>query len=149
MNKLKLTLDFYETLFEELNEYLSSIDGINDVVIDNEKDVITLEYDSSIIPTKMIKKEIDVFLRDLKTPNLWGFNKFSKDGGEATLTITNLCCEYCLKGYIEELFNNDAISFAKSDFDFKKPKDVKIIIKYDSDKLNINDIKAIEENFNK
>lgn len=146
---LELIFDNCVDLNDELKEYLCTIDGIKDITFNHKNNSIKVVYDSSLIPTKMIKKEIDIFSKKLETPNLWGFNKFSKQAVSKTLIIKRLCCEYCLNIYIEDLFENDAISYASSDFDFSNYENVKINIKYNPNMINDNDIAIIEDNINK
>lgn len=49
-------------------------------------------------------------------------------------TIDDMCCEYCYKGLIMDLFENEKIKSVKSNFDFNKPAfDIEFLIEYSED----------------
>ena len=111
---------------EELKEYLMSLKGILDVEIKNDEQLdIYLKYDSSLITPKIIKMEITLFLNITKIPSILSFDKYPKfKTSNYTIIRDDLCCEYCYKGAIEDLFEIEGIETVKGNFNedylFKK-----------------------------
>lgn len=64
------------------------------------------------------------------------------------IIINNLCCEYCLKGMIEELLNYDGIVSASSNFEYNDKQNIEIYITYDKNLITIEKIKKIEYKYN-
>jgi len=63
-------------------------------------------------------------------------------------TIDDMCCEYCYKGLVMDLFENEKIKSVKSNFDFNKPAfNIDFIIEYDKNYNEKDVIKYIKENF--
>ena len=150
MEKLTLKLDCSVFYGEDLISYLTSLKGIILVKIDKNNSDIYVEYDSNIISLKVLKYEMLYCLNLLKIPSIIGFRKYyEKKLLEYTIIIKDLCCEYCLKGMIEELLETEGINSAYTDFDFYIKKDVNIYITYDTNFLSLTQIKKIEEKFNK
>ena len=149
MNKLELRIDWFGPNAKDLKEFLDTIEGIKNASVDVENNKVSLEFDPSLIPALMIKKQIDIFLKEQKNPNLLGFNRFEDFDKEATLNINKLCCEFCLKGSIEDLFEKDGIVSVESDFNFREFENVKVFIKFNSKLISDEDLKSIEEKINK
>ena len=142
---------------EELKEYLMSLKGILDVEIKNDEQLdIYLKYDSSLITSKIIKMEIILFLNIAKIPSLLSFNKYPKfETSNYTITRDDLCCEYCYKGAIDDLFEIEGIEMVKGNFNedylFKKYEDrekIIINIKYDPNLISTEEMKQIELKLN-
>ena len=144
---------------EELKEYLMSLKGILDVEIKNveheiksdEQLDIYLKYDSSLITPKIIKMEITLFLNITKIPSILSFDKYPKfKTSNYTIIRNDLCCEYCYKGAIEDLFEIEGIEIVKGNFDEDYLRREKIIIniKYDPNLINTEEIKQIELKLN-
>ena len=149
---------------EELKEYLMSLKGILDVEIKNveheiksdEQLDIYLKYDSSLITPKIIKMEITLFLNITKIPSILSFDKYPKfKTSNYTIIRDDLCCEYCYKGAIEDLFEIEGIETVKGNFNedylFKKYEErekIIINIKYDPNLINTEEIKQIELKLN-
>ena len=96
--------------------------------------------------------EVELFLDVVKFPSLIGFDKHSKNKLlDYEMIINDLCCECCLKINIDKLFETEGIESVGTDFDYDyiNKKDVKIFIKYDNNKINIESIKKLENEFNK
>ena len=142
----KLTLNFDCSIFygEDLTDYLKSLKGINLIKIDKNNLDIHVEYDSNIISLKILKYEILYCLNLLKTPSIIGFDKHSTCMISKKIVIKDLCCEYCLKGMIEDLLETEGITSAYTDFDYINKKDVNIYITYDTNLLSLQQIKKIE-----
>lgn len=147
---------------EELKEYLMSLKGILDVEIKNveheiksdEQLDIYLKYDSSLITPKIIKMEITLFLNITKIPSILSFDKYPKfKTSNYTIIRDDLCCEYCYKGAIEDLFEIEGIETVKGNFNedylFKKYEErekITINIEYNPNLLKAEDMKQIELN---
>lgn len=144
MNKLTLKLDC--EIYNEIKSYLLDLNGVDEVLIS--KDEITVIYNDEGIDVYMLKSEIELFLEIDKTPSIIGFNKYNITDNKYDIYINDLCCEYCLKGFIEELLMIDGIVEAYTDFDYVNKKNVKIMIKYDSSVISMDEINNLEKEFN-
>ena len=131
-----------------LEEYISSLKGVLQVSIKSDKEEIYIKYNPQLISIKILKLEILAFM-NIKTPSIIAFNKHSKSNTtETIITIKDLCCEYCLKSMIEELFDIDGIESTYSDFDFHNKKNVLINITYNNNLITKEQITNIETKFN-
>lgn len=111
---------------------------------------IYVKYNSDFITMNIIKMKILLFLDLLKTPSMVAFDKYSQvELLEYHIIIEDLCCEYCLKDSIEELFMMDGIDSACSNFDFINKKNITITIQYNPKILNKNNICKLETELNK
>ena len=144
MNKLTLKLDC--EIYNEIKSYLLDLNGVDEVLIS--KDEITVIYNDEGIDVYMLKSEIELFLEIDKTPSIIGFNKYNITDNKYDIYINDLCCEYCLKGFVEELLMIDGIVEAFTDFDYVNKKNVKIMIKYDSSVISMDEINNLEKEFN-
>jgi len=152
MKELTIVIDAWYN--KELQEYLMSLEGILDVNIKNEKLLeIYIKYDQNLINPKIIKLEIKTFLNTLKIPSIITFDKHSTSKIlEYKINRDKICCEYCLKGVVEDLLEIEGIEKVGSNFDINNinKKDIKrniiINIQYDSTLLNIDDMKEIKLN---
>ena len=116
MKELYISLDTWG--HKELKDYLMSLEGIFEVNIDdtNKLDVY-LKYNSNLITPKIIKMEILLFLNVVKIPSLLSFNKYPKFKTlNYTIIRDDLCCEYCFKGAIDDLFEIEGIEQVESNF---------------------------------
>ena len=145
---MKLILD--DLINKELKEYLLEQDGINDVIVNNKEFLATLniDYDKRITP-EIIMKHIELFQKN-KYSILFEFDKGTiGDFRILKYTIDDICCEYCYKGLIKDLFENERIKSVKSNFDYNKPNfDIEFIIEYDENYKEEDLIKYIKEKFN-
>ena len=147
MNRIILKYDC--DLYTDLSSYLLGLNGINDVLIDMDKGTIDILYDFSIISLYIICREIGIFLGIDKISSLIGFDKcFNTKLEHYEIIIKDLCCEYCLKGNIEELLLVDGISKVTTDYDYMNKVNVKIDILYDSRLINEKEIIKLEKKFN-
>ena len=148
MDELIIIVDHFG--HKELKEYLEGLEGIFDIDIkSNEYLEIYVKYNPALITVKIIKMEILLFLDTLKIPTTIAFDKCSKkELSEYKIIKNNICCEWCLKGSIEDLFEIDGIEKAECNFNEElldnKSDNIVITIKYNSDLLSIEDIKNIE-----
>lgn len=148
MKELTLKYDSYD-LYSDIENYLLTLKGIKKVNFNEDNNEVFIEYDSNTITIKLILMEIDLFM-NTNSPSLFGFDKHSNNKLlDYEIVINNLCCEFCLKGNIEDLILIDGIESARTDYDYTKNKrNVKIFIKYDNNLVNIEKIKELEEEFN-
>lgn len=148
MKELTITFDNV-WLDKELKEYLLSQNGIHNVEIDDKSETINIRYNPKLINIKIIILEILAFMNMLKTPSIILFNKHSNNTLIKTnIIIKDLCCEYCLKGMIEELFLINGIEKVNTNFDYINKKDVLINIEYDNELITKEDIEMLETKFN-
>lgn len=149
MQKLTLKLDSSVFYWKDLIIYLPSLKGVILVKIDKNNSNIYVEYDSNVISLKVLKYEILYCLNLLKTPSIIGFDKHSRCMiYKEKIVIKDLCCEYCLKGMIEDLLEIKGITSAYTDFNYINKKDVNIYITYDTNLLSLQQIKKIEISLN-
>ena len=144
---MELTLKYDCLIDKEIKDYLLKINGIEDIKINLDTGEIYIKYNN--ISIKLILMEVELFLDVVKFPSLIGFDKHSKNKLlDYEMVINDLCCEYCLKTNIDILFETNGIESVRTDFDYINNKDVKIFIKYDNNKINIESIKKLESEFN-
>ena len=116
MRKFSLKTDSFEV--KELDEYLLSINGIKEVEIKNEDLVsITVKYDESVIVENIVKLEILAFLRALKWPSFYEFDRHSKEKTKIyKIERDSICCEFCYADIIEDLYEITGILKVESNF---------------------------------
>jgi len=148
MKELFLTFNFHNCCDNELKTYLLKLNGILDVNFNYEDNSIYIKYNQNIISLKMLFLEIKTFLNILKVPDLVSFNKVSDNNSSYNIIIKDLCCEYCLMGFIEELLLIDGINQAFSDYNYDIKTNVVITISYEDNIININSILELENKFN-
>ena len=142
MNTISLKLNTW--VYDELIDYLKSINGIENVEISND---ITIYYDN--ISLKVIIKEIYLFLNILNIPSILSFDKHLNNNlKEYKIVIKNLCCEHCLMSDIEYLLYINGINSAYSDYDFKDKNNVVIYITYDSSIISKEELDKLNKEFN-
>lgn len=155
MKELYISLDTWG--HKELKDYLMSLEGIFEVNIeDTNKLDVYLKYNSNLITPKIIKMEILLFLNIVKTPSLLSFNKYPKFKTlNYTIVRDDLCCEYCFKGTIDDLFEIEGIEQVESNFNedylfqnYEDREKIKINIKYNPNLIDSDTMKQIESNLN-
>ena len=137
---------------DEFRDYLLSLNGIIDVDVNNTIGLsIYITYNDKLITAKIIKMEIELFLNLLKTPSIMGFDKHSnKNIATYIIFRKNICCEYCLKGTIDDLFEIQGIEKVGTNFceDFDILSDIKINVCYDPDIISYEKMKQIDVGLN-
>lgn len=150
MNELTIIIDSWS--HKELKEYLMSLNGISSVTIkDNEYLSITIKYDINLITPKIIKMEIFLFL-NIKIPSILSFDKNTKEKTEKyTIVRNDICCDYCLKGAIEDLFDIEGIENVISNYNeyysfenSNECKQITISISYNPNMISFDEMKKIE-----
>jgi len=114
MSELTIIIDNWG--HKELKEFLMSLNGILDVIIKNEEQLeIHIKYNPNLITSKIIRIEILLFLDILKIPSILAFDKHSTiETSEYKIIRNGICCEYCFKGAIDDLFEIDGIEKVES-----------------------------------
>ena len=148
MNKLTIKIEDSIYLNNDLEKYLNSLDGVISSKVDIDNDSIYIEYDSSIISLKVLKTELIMYLDIKKVPSILAFDKHTENNIKDTIVIKDLCCEYCLKGMIEELLEIDGIESAYTDFDYHNKSNVNIFISYNDKVINKEKINEISDKLN-
>ncbi len=138
---------------KELKDYLMSLTGVSDVIVENEKELkIDMKYNLELITPKIIKMEIGLFLNILKIPFHVAFIniqkiKFLNIKWQEKIFTVNIA----LKGAIEDLFDIEGIEKVESNFDvetYDNNEEIEIKIKYDSSLISSNTKKEIELKLN-
>ena len=100
--------------------------------------------------------EILLFLNVVKIPSLLSFNKYPEFKTlNYTIVRDDLCCEYCFKGAIDDLFEIEGIEQVESNFNedylsqnYEDREKIKINIKYNPNLIDSDTMKQIELNLN-
>lgn len=153
MKKKKLTLEIDYWMHKELKDYLLSLDGVFDVTIQDEGNFfVHIEYNPDLISTKILKVETLLFLDALRMPCLVSFDKHATYKTKSyNIIIKDLCCEFCFRGFIDDLFMIDGIVKAESQFidePYQSKQNVTISIFYNPELINEEEIKKLEIKFN-
>lgn len=156
MRELTIIIDNYD--HKDLKEYLMSLNGILEVIIKNKEQLeIYIKYNSNLITPKIIKLEILLFLNILKTPSILAFDKHPTiETDEYKIIRNDICCEYCFKSAIEDLFEIDGIEKVESNFNeenfyqnnYDKRENIIISIKYNPNLINTDNLIQIELKLN-
>lgn len=142
MNIISLKLNTW--VYNELLDYLKSINGIENIEI---SDDITIYYDN--ISLKVIVKEIYLFLNILNIPSILSFDKHLNNNlKEYKIVIKDLCCEHCLMSDIEYLLYINGINSVYSNNDFDDKDEVEIYITYDSSIISKEHLDKLNKEFN-
>ena len=144
---MKLLLDDFVN--EELKEYLLTQDGIDRVIIDEEKylTVLNIEHNKKTTP-EIIMKYIELFQKN-EYSILFEFDKGTTgDFKVLKYIIDDMCCEYCYRGLVMDLFENKKIKSVKSNFNNSAVFDIKFIIEYDKEYKEEELIKYIKDKNN-
>lgn len=145
---MKLILNDF--INEELKEYLLIQEGIIYVEF-NEKNHLTelnIKYNEKTTPN-IIMKYIELFQNN-EYSILFEFDK----GTIGTFkilkyTIDDMCCEYCYRGLVMDLFENENIKSVKSNFDYNMPAfNIEFIIEYNEKYTKEELIEFIKEKYN-
>lgn len=137
---------------KELKEYLTTLRGIINVKINNKEELeINVTYNPTVITPKIIKYEIFLFLDIQKIPSMLAFDKHPPIPTENYKIKRNeICCEYCLKGTIADLFDIEGIEMVTCNYHPEKnnQKNITINIAYNPESLTTSQLKIIESELN-
>lgn len=133
---------------EEFKDYLLGQEGIIDVEI-KPKDFISeinVNFNEKLTPM-MVMKYIDFFQKD-EYPKIIAFDKrATQESKKLNYLVDDMCCEYCYKSLVYELFKNEYIKSVRSNFDFYKPAfNIELIIEYDENYNEEELMKYIKKN---
>lgn len=151
VNELALELESWS--HKELKDYLLSLTGVFEVKINNAENLfINLKYDSKLTNAEILKMEVFLFLDLSNKPALISFHKYSNNKTEKyDLIIKDLCCEFCLRGMIDDLFMIEGIEKVESNFKDElchSHENVLISVKYNPKLISKEELKKIELKFN-
>lgn len=156
MDELTIIIDTWG--HKELKEYLMSLTGILEVVIKDEEQLeIYIKYDSNLIKIEIIRMEIFMFLDILQVPSVLAFDKHSTvETTEYKIIRKDICCEYCFRGAIDDLFMIKGIEQVNSNFNekdyyrkkYEERENIIINIKYNPNLISLEKMQQIESNLN-
>lgn len=150
MSELTIKMDTWG--HKELKEYLLSLKGILNAKVNNKKELgINVEYNPFIITPKIIKYEIFLFLDVQKIPSMLAFDKHPTTQTENyKIKRKEICCEYCLKDTIADLFDIKGIETVTCNYQPEKNNQRNIIINiaYNPEILTTSQLEAIESELN-
>lgn len=145
VNKMKIILD--DNVNNEIQEYLLTQEGILEVKI-KEIDLfyeIEIKHNEKTTPL-IIMKYIDLFQNNNQF-TIMSFNKKMTNTKKLKYLVEDICCEYCYKGLVRDLFYRKEINSVKSNFDLKEPAyNVELEIEYDKNYKEEDIIKFIKDN---
>ncbi len=150
MDRFMIEIDCW--MYDGLEEYLLSLPGILEVSISDSRNfIIDVKYNSDIMKMKVLKLEILFFLGILKLPTIISFHKYPKmKTSRYDMVISDLCCEFCFCGMMEDLLDMDGIEKVTSDFDEKNRHKEQMMMKVDYNPKLIKEaeLKQLELKFN-
>ena len=127
---MKLILD--DIIDDELNEYLKEQLGIvkSKCIKKDFTTELYIEYNKKTNPI-LIMKYIEIFQK-YQFSALLEFDKGYKEKIKVLkYLIDDMCCEYCYKGLVMDLYENEYIKSVKSNFNFNKPAfNIEFVIEY-------------------
>jgi hypothetical protein len=134
MKKFEILIDTYK---DKIDEFLLRLDGIKDVHIkeDKWKTDINILYNDKNISIIDIKDKLIEYVDAVNVPSILSFNKFEEKNINKEIFLGDGCCEYCMKGTIEELLEIDGINSASYE-DGKDFFNVTLKLSYNPDKIN-------------
>lgn len=143
---MKVILDDFVN--KELIEYLETQEGILEVKL-NEIDTyieVDVKHNEKTTPS-IIMKHIDLFLEST-FPSILEFDKgLNIKTKHLHYDAGDMCCEYCYKSFVKEIFEDNKIISFKSNYDIFKPAiDIKFEIEYDEKYSEEEVINFIKEN---
>jgi len=148
MSELTFKIEYLNMLDKELENYICSLDGVIEVKTNTDKDEVYIKYDSKLISIKLLVMEVKLFLSLTKTPSIISFDKHSKQNSTKTsLYISDGCCEYCVKGFIEKLILIDGIERATADYEDYDFFNISIELSYDNELFNETTIKDLVKKY--
>ncbi len=131
---------------EELKVYLLTQLGITNVEFNKKNYLITLDIEHNEKTTPyIIMQFIDLFLEN-KYSILGEFDK-GTIGKFKTLKyiVEDMCCEYCYRGFVMDLFENKKVKSVRSNYDYFNAYNIEFIIEYDEKYSEEELIKYIKE----
>ena len=144
---MKLILD--DPISEELKEYLLMQEGIIDIEFNKDKNLTILDIKhSERITPYIIMQHIELFQRN-RYSILFEFDKGTLGNFKVLkYAVEDMCCDYCYRKLVMDLFENENIKSVKSNFNYNIPAyNIKFIIEYDERYTEKELIEYIKENY--
>lgn len=124
MKKLTLVFDsidmYSQNNQKEYNDYISSINGVVETNISYNIDYGTMTfditYDEKVINNNVLYLELKTILNIYKYPSLIFFDKHFDGKTDKIEVKKRLCCEYCFKIDLEDMFEMDGIIKVENNF---------------------------------
>ena len=152
MKKLTLvfdSIDMYSVKNQkEFNDYILSLNGVVESNISHDVDngtvTFNITYDDNVMKDKILYFELKTFLNQYRYPSLVFFDKHFDGKINKKVFKKNMCCEFCFKIAIEDLFEIDEIVKIENNYidryiehytDLEDGEDI-LTIYYDSDHLD-------------
>lgn len=136
----------WKFLHNELEDYILSLNGVEEVSIDNQEYLdINIVYNKDVISNYILYMEINLFL-DYKTPYLYSFDKFSDSNlkvYEYKFSKEEDLIEYEYFYIIDWLFNNKGVEKVESDYDYSCMPETLLKIYYDDSVISLDKIKEV------
>ena len=143
-----IKIDDNDFIDNSLKEYLINLDGVLNCIVSPSEGKVYVDYESSIIPLKVLKLEILYYLDALKMPSILAFSKYTKEKTKQDIiVIKDICCEYCLKSFISDLLDKDEIISVDTDFDHHNMFNVSVFITYKENEIDKTWLKNLDKNF--
>ena len=145
---MKLILD--DNITEELTEYLLTVEGITSVNPSDKNNltVLDIKYNEKTNPD-IIMKYIELFQKN-KYSILFEFDKETVGNYKVLkYTVDDMCCDYCYRGLVMDLYENKNIKSVKSNYEYNRPAyNIEFTIEYDNNYKEEELIKYIKEKYN-
>ena len=122
-------------------------EGIIDIEFNKDKNLTILDIKhSERIPPYIIMQHIELFQRN-RYSILFEFDKGTLGNFKVLkYTVEDMCCDYCYRKLVMDLFENENIKSVKSNFDFNIPAfNIEFIIEYDKKYKEEDLIKYVKE----
>lgn len=149
MQEVNFKFDFDNVMISnDFSDYFLSLKGIKDIKYKNDDYLeITIQYTNDI-SLERIKLELELYFNILNIPEMLSFDKhIKKDLKKEKIVVKDICCEYCIKGTIEDLFDTNGIVSAYTNYDqIEFFCDVTFYITYDDTIITKEEINNILEN---
>lgn len=148
---MKLVLEnFFNIDPVELKDNLLTQDGIIDVQIDKSKPSIVLNIDYNEKTTPLSIMNYIESLHDNNYSALFAFDKGTVGKFKTKKYIVDdMCCEYCYRNLVMDLFENKKIKSVKSNFNYNVPAfNIEFIIEYDEEYSEEELLNYIKEKYN-
>lgn len=133
-------------LHNELKDYILSLNGVDEVYIDNEENlIIKIIYNKNVISNNILYLELNLFL-NYKTPYLYSFNKYSDSNlkvYEYKFNKEDDLIEYEYFYIIDKLFNSKGVEKIESDYDYSFMPETLLKIYYDDSVISLEEIKKV------
>ena len=133
-------------LHNELKDYILSLNGVDEVYIDNEENLnIKIIYNKNIFFNNILYLELNLFL-NYKTPYLYSFNKYSDSNlkvYEYKFNKEDDLIEYEYFYIIDKLFNSKGVEKIESDYDYSSMPETLLKIYYNDSVISLEKIKEV------